>query len=374
MKEVDSIRGFALFGIFLVNMLDFHSPVMYIRLENWWKSPLDRWTITFIDVAAQASFYPLFAFLFGFSMILFREQASEQGLPFPRLFMRRMVALLVLGGIHAFFIWHGDILITYAATGVLLLLFQQVSSRVWLFTALVCYVPRGIIAILLVVAGRTGENGVSVEAESLAREALKNYRHGTASDIFWQRLHDWVYVNNTEGFLFIAMTLLSFGLFGGYVAQNRSALSARTIKRVAVVSFLIGLPLKLLPYWMGKNMWTEYVQDTFGGPALALFYAAGMWLLAQKRWGVFDYLAAAGRMSVTNYLLQSVLCTFVFYSYGLGLYGSVRPLYGTIGVAVIYGLQAIASRKWLQHFYTGPVEWLWRAVTYGNWPLFRRRS
>lgn len=369
LKEIDSIRGMAIFGIFLVNMLDFHSPAMYISLDNWWKDSLDRFVLVFIDVAAQASFYPLFAFLFGFSMILFREQAMKKGRSFPRLWIRRMAALLALGLVHAFFIWHGDILVPYAATGILLLPFHRASSRTWLFSAMSCYVPHVLLAVFIGISGQDRQ----YEAEGLAQEALKNYQHGTVSDIFWQRLHDWMYVNNAIGFLLIVMTLLSFSLFGGYVAQNRAALSVRTIKRVAFVSFFIGLPLKLLPYWLEKNEWTEYVQDMFGGPTLALFYAAGMWLLSQKQWRLEDVIVACGRMSITNYLLQSVLCTLLFYSYGLGLYGTVRPFIGTVGAVVIYGLQAAVSRKWLQHFSIGPVEWGWRAVTYGSRPLFRRR-
>ncbi|MCL6585721.1 MAG: DUF418 domain-containing protein [Anoxybacillus sp.] len=350
-------------------MLDFHSPAMYMSLGDWWKDPLDHFVLAFIDVVAQASFYPLFAFLFGFSMVLFREQAMKKRLPFPRLWIRRMMALLVLGFFHAFFVWHGDILITYAATGALFLLFLNASSRTWLFSAISCYVPHVIIAIFLSMSGHTQQQ----EAETMAQEALKNYQQGTVSDIFWQRLHDWMYVHNAAEFLLIVLTLLSFGLFGGYVAQIRAALSARTIKQVALVSFVIGLPLKLLPYWIGKNEWTEYVQDMFGGPALALFYAAGVWLVSQKNWRVVDGMAACGRMSLTNYLFQSVFCTFLFYSYGLGLYGTVRPFVGTVWAVVIYYLQVVGSRKWLQHFSIGPVEWGWRAVTYGNRPPLHRR-
>ncbi|ANB61126.1 DUF418 domain-containing protein [Anoxybacteroides amylolyticum] len=369
LKEIDSIRGIALFGIFLVNMLDFHSPVMYMSLDNWWKDSLDRFVLAFIDVVAQASFYPLFAFLFGFSMILFREQAMKKRLSFPCLWTRRMVALLAIGLIHAFFVWHGDILITYAATGALLLLFRDASSRTWLIAAISCYVPHVIIAILIGMAGHVGQHG----AEKLAQEAMRNYQQGTISDIFWQRLHDWMYVNGTEGFLFIVMTLLSFALFGGYVAQKRAVLSMRTIKRVALGSFFIGLPLKLLPYWAGKNEWTEYVQDMFGGPALALFYAAILWLLSQKNGRLFDYVAAVGRLSITNYIVQSIVCTFIFYSYGLGLYGTVRPFVGTVWALAIYSLQVAASCQWLKHFSIGPIEWGWRAVTYGHRPLFHRR-
>jgi uncharacterized protein len=378
-EVIDVIRGFAIFGIFLVNMLDFSSPIMYVKPEDWWRSPIDRWTVTIIDIVAQASFYPLFALLFGVSMIVLRERVIGKGESFPPLFLRRLLALLVIGCIHAFFIWHGDILIAYALTGLVLLLFHRAHSRTWLVGAIIFFfVPHVVISLLLGLAVLSGKNATFTNNEPLAIEALKHYRDGTVADIFWQRWNDWMYVNDMGGLLFTVMTLLAMCLFGGYIAQKQWFVYVeehiRKMKTIWLFSLCIGVPLKLLPYLTEKNTWTEYVQDTFGGPVLSLFYATTIFLLFRKeRWRkVLLPLAAVGRMSLTNYLFQSVFCTSLFYSYGLGLYGSVRPFYGLILTIALYFGQVIASERWLRSFRMGPVEWAWRAATYGKRPLLRR--
>ncbi|MBA2874858.1 uncharacterized protein HNR31_001629 [Anoxybacillus caldiproteolyticus] len=380
---IDVMRGFAIFGILVVNMPNFHSPAMYIETEQWWPHAIDRWTETVVDLIAQASFYPLFAFLFGFSMILFRERMSEKGVSFPRIFSRRLLALFMIGAFHAFFIWYGDILIAYALTGCLLLLFYRVHTRVWFIGAILCFfVPHLIVSLFLGLALLSGENGeLSSNHARLADEAIQHYRDGTVVEIFWQRWHDWMYINGAGGLLFTILTLLGIGLFGGYVAQKQWFTCIEqhvgTIRRLCLIAFITGILLKLLPYFTEKNLLTEYVQDIFGGTALALFYAAAIVLLFQReRWRkVLLPFAAVGRMSLTNYLFQSVVCTMLFYHYGFALYGSVRPFYGELIAIVIYVVQVIASQRWLQSFRMGPFEWVWRTITYGKkQPLKHRVS
>jgi len=111
---IDIIRGFAILGIFLVNMGDFHSPWLYLEVGKLWTSPIDIGADIFVDIFAQSSFYTLFSFLFGFGMVIIKERMTALNYSFYKLFLRRMFWLLVFGLIHAFLIWHGDILISYA--------------------------------------------------------------------------------------------------------------------------------------------------------------------------------------------------------------------------------------------------------------------
>jgi uncharacterized protein len=373
-KAIDIIRGFAILGIFLVNMPDFNSPIMYLKPGSWWNHPLDRFTEAFIDIFAQASFYTLFSFLFGFGAMIFRERLLSKGYSFGRLFSRRLFVLLIIGCIHAFFIWHGDILISYALTGAFMLLFHNVRPRyllIWAFILLL--IPNGLLSLLLLFAVLIGEEDTAnFYDEKLANEALEHYRDGTFIDIFWQRWHDWVYVNNVEGTIFIIISLLPMFLLGAYAAKKKwfSDIHAneKTLKKVWFFSFLIGFIFKLLPYWTKKNIFTEYLQDMFGGPATAIFYAVTIALLSQKQWWnkILSPLAAVGRMSLTNYLFQSVFCTLLFYNYGLGLYGSVRPFYGLLLTLAIYGIQVVLSKLWLKQYTMGPMEWIWRTLTYGQ--------
>jgi uncharacterized protein len=152
----------------------------------------------------------------------------------------------------------------------------------------------------------------------------------------------------------------------------------RLIRRVAVWGFILGLGGSLVGY-AGKLAappdhvawsWVVYPAGrAVATPALTLFYAAGVVLLLRSRaWHrLFRAFVPVGRMSLSNYLLQSVICTPIFYGYGLGLYGDVGPFLGIVmGIAIFFVLQVPFSAVWMHRFRFGPIEWLWRTLTYGQ--------
>ncbi|EZP78742.1 hypothetical protein H839_02701 [Parageobacillus genomosp. 1] len=377
---IDVLRGFALLGILLVNMPHFSSPVLYDRKEF---NGLDRWTAVIVDIACEASFYPLFAFLFGFSMVLFRHRLQQRHLPFEFILVRRLIALLAIGVVHAFGIWFGDILIPYALAGAILLLFFKTRPRVWLIGAMICFfIPHLLMLLLLGMTVFSGKEGSGEDQDvQLAAEAIDHYQNGSLSDIFWQRWNDWMYVNGSGGLLFTVMTVLPLCLIGGYVAQKRWIEEAErhtaVFRHVALLSLIAGLFLKTLPYFTVNNGFTMYIQNIFGGTSLACFYGTAIVLLFQKRrWKqqliVFQYI---GKMSLTNYLLQSLCCTLLFYHYGFGWYGKMGMFAGALLSLFLYSAQLVISRKWLRHFHFGPAEWVWRWVTYGKKPpLYKQKS
>ncbi|MED5051819.1 hypothetical protein B6A27_05185 [Anoxybacillus sp. UARK-01] len=379
-QSVDMMRGIAILGIFLVNMPHFNSPIMYLSHGSGSSHASDRLTEKMIDIFAEASFYPLFAFLFGFGVIIFRERVLMKKRPFVRLFARRMISLLLIGCLHAFLIWYGDILISYALTGMFMLLFHRASPRsLFVWALLLWLVPNGLLSALLGIAVWIEPgNSDAPSDETLAHEALHHYRDGTFAEIFQQRWHDWMYVNNAEGTIFIILSLLPMFLFGAYVAKQQwfSSISAnkKTLKKLWIFTLLFGWSLKLLPYWAERNMATEYVQNMLGGPLTSIFYVTTIALCSDMRWGnkILSIFAAVGKMSLTNYLFQSILCTLLFYHYGFGLYGTVRPFYGLLLAIFIYSLQVVISNRWMKRYRTGPVEWLWRTIIYGQKQPFKR--
>jgi uncharacterized protein len=141
---------------------------------------------------------------------------------------------------------------------------------------------------------------------------------------------------------------LAIGLVGNFLYVYFGAQSARTMPSPALMISLAG--------------------QTFGAPALAIFYMSSLVLLFQRpTWQrVLSPLAAVGRMALTNYLLQSIICTLLFYGYGLGLYDEVGPAGGILLAIVIYTFQVLWSNWWLRRFQFGPMEWLWRTLTYGR--------
>jgi uncharacterized protein len=366
--SLDIVRGFALFGIFLVNMPAFFLPILYIDQQKVAETVLDKATVIFIDIFAQANFYTLFSFLFGFGTIFFYERVKEKQLrPLPYL-LRRFLFLLGLGIIHMVLIWHGDILITYALTAFILILFLSAKGKTLRNTAIAMIAfPHVVVGLLVMISGRSS----LPERPKFAKDIQEVYHQGSFLEITSQRIADYLYVHGGIGIVFILITLLPMFLLGAYFAKEKlfHHVSEHKVKlkKLAIISLAIGLPLKVLPYFTDHILASMY-QDGIGGPLMAIGYATTIVLLVEAKIGlkVLAPLRYIGRMSLSNYILQSVVCTFLFYSYGLGLYGSVTHKVGLLLTLVIFIGQIFVSKWWLKNYQYGPLEWVWRTVTYKN--------
>ncbi|KMJ57864.1 hypothetical protein AB685_13565 [Bacillus sp. LL01] len=376
---LDIIRGIAILGIFLVNMPSFFSPMLYVNMKTYWSETRDIVVMNGVDILAQASFYTLFSFLFGYGFIIFANRVAEKNLSVPKYFSRRLVVLLVIGVIHAFFIWHGDILITYAICGFLLLVMRKMSAKAMVWTGLLLIViPTIMLSLLMLVVTMTmGDADIYAPLQANALQSLEVYANGTFTEITKQRISDWSFVN-IANFFFIVLSVLPMFLFGAAAAKSKWLEKVEEhlsgMKKLWALTFVLALIFKLLPYYTQQNYATEYLQDGIGGPASAVFYFLTVVMVTRKSLGMkllspFQYV---GKMSLTNYLFQSVVCSLIFYSYGLGLYGSFTPFYGLWLVLGIYIFQIIISRIWVSYFHYGPMEWLWRAGTYGNRPKLKK--
>jgi uncharacterized protein len=222
--------------------------------------------------------------------------------------------------------------------------------------------------------------------DGLAAEATRIYRQGTYAEIVRQRLRElaWSlpFALFVQGWGVMAMFLL--GLWAGKRQVFRNVDAFRPLlRRLLVVGLLVGLPLNLLTaatYATATQTFSPLTllapfNGYIGAPLLSFAYIAGITLLAQhdvwrKR---LAPLASVGRMALSNYLLQSIVCTTIFYSYGLGLFGQVGPAAGLLLSVAIYALQVPLSVLWLRHFQYGPAEWLWRTMTYGRLQPIRAR-
>lgn len=370
--SLDMMRGFAIFGIFLVNMLSFHSPILYLEPFSWWNRSLDKATYIGIDVFAQGSFYPLFSFLFGYGLVILYARSVMRGVSFYSIAFRRLFMLLAIGIVHAVFIWHGDILINYALLGIVCLLFMKFSGKAMLITGItIWFVPNLLLSLLfgLAVLFAPGDE-ISIYDAAMAEQSIQIYQEGTYWEILEQRVEDWYIVNNPMNFMLMLVSIFPFFLIGGGIAKLKWLERVYELKKSLLIWFnmllTIGLLLKLSPYLINRNLALEYIQDSFGGPILALTYVLGIALWAEKapENRLLRAFAPVGKMSMSNYLLQSIVATFLFYSYGLGLYNQVTVFSGTLMVLFIYGLQMWLSTLWLKTHPYGPIEWFWRSVTY----------
>lgn len=384
---LDALRGFALLGIILVNM----------RAWAGWYSfePADRvsvaggaqslWWYEFILTSlVEGKFYTIFSFLFGLGFALQLSRLQRRGLDGLAIFRRRLLVLLAIGLIHMLFLWEGDILTLYALLGLLLPLFMSWSEpRLLAFAAFLLVLP--IAGIALAHAARIepdlglfqfGEHLFVVlggDADGwrtwLLREDLRSY-------LAWA-LSSWPF--RIGGFLeswripkVLAIMLLGL-LAGRRLVTGRLLEDRALLRRVAVVGLAVGIPANI-----GYGLVGGLVQEEFSSSLIATaLYAAGVvplglayaacfalaWPKAQR---ILGLLAAPGRMALTNYLSQTILGIVIFYGIGFGLYRSLGPWEFT-GVAVaIFAVQIAWSRLWLKHFAQGPMEGLWRRLTYGR--------
>ncbi|WP_226576851.1 DUF418 domain-containing protein [Halobacillus litoralis] len=376
---VDAARGLAIFGIFMVNVPAFNAPYfLYGGQEIFWASPLSHTIQNIIDIFFQASFYTLFSFMFGFGIQMMKDRLVEKGLSFRPIIFRRLLVLTGFGLIHAFIIWHGDILLSYGMLGLLLLAFFHTSPRTLLYWA------YGMLAFLVLPLTFSlymiRDQLQGIVHRPAIEQALINYGNGNIFDIWRQNLNDWVYANQWGNLPFLALSLLPMFLFGMYICRKRwlhePGKHLPSIRKTWVFTGVLFLLFKALPHLYGSPEWFQLAQDSIGGSASAVFYVLSITLLYRTSFGarIIHPLTWVGRMSLTNYILQSMVSFILFYSVGFGLYGDVPPVGSVAIVVVFYSLQMFLSRIWLKQFRFGPLEWLWRTLTYGRRQPLKRRS
>ncbi|MCA0171448.1 DUF418 domain-containing protein [Bacillus sp. RAR_GA_16] len=361
--SIDAMRGLALLGIFFVNMVDFHSPWMYIDQLSYWGDQWNQFAMKIIDVLAQASFYPLFSFLFGYGFIILRNRLTARQVPFLPMMVRRLVILFLFGVIHFVFIWHGDILFTYSLCGLLLLAFIKLNGKqllqiglgLWLFYAIVFF-------LLLLPFG--SEEFTSQHPEAI-QQSLLVYGSGSYVEILNQRLSDWTYVNGGINGVLLIFSIFPYFLIGAAFAKegwfNGEVKNLPLVRRLLFVG-AIGFVVKLLPFLFNSYAFS-HLQDSLGGPLLSLFYMSGISLFYYSG-KTLKPLEWVGKMALTNYLLQSIISTLLFYHYGLSFYGEIEVTTGILLVIGIFLFQILFSRWWLLKFQYGPIEWIWRMGTY----------
>jgi uncharacterized protein len=381
---LDVLRGMALFGIIASNMRAFNGPIdAYLDSSLMWQELENRIAQAFIDIFISSKFITLFSLLFGIGFAVQMERADACGLTKPTFYLRRLAVLLLLGVAHMYLLWWGDILTAYALMGFLLFLFRRKSQRqlLWWSAGLYCW-PYILIAAFLAVslAGAQVPPAPTATSEELQR-VITVYSTGTYGEIFQERLKDSFIAS--AFLLFFSPHFLGIFVFGMWLWRTgmvrNVAAHIPTLRRclwwglflglslnaVSVAIQEIGRPNSVAPLGLFKELLAGLAI-----PALSLFYACGLALLFQREeWRRrLQPFSAMGRTALTNYLLQTVIATTLFYSHGFGLFGQVGPLAG-LGVSIlIYAFQVVASVAWMRRFSFGPVEWLWRTLTYGRPP------
>lgn len=373
-EALDMLRGFALLGIFIANMLLFNLPYLYMDPYSWFSTPGEMATFKWIDIFVEGSFYPIFAILFGYGINLQYEKAIANKSPFAPVMARRMGILLGFGLIHALFIWMGDILFTYALMGFIMIAFIRIPKKWMLPIAAVIYiVPSGIMYgatyFLNKLSPDTMMEGYA-DIHQIER-SLEAYAHGTYGEIFSYRFFEWALygLTGTLTALFVVLPLILMGAgLSKWKVIERAAEFKKRIMLVTVIGLAAGIWIKSAPHIGGPSPDALMLQTLFGGPVLAVGYIGLLLLLYQLPLfrTVLRPISKAGRMSLTTYITQSIAGTLIFYAYGFGMYGKVDIATGTWIAVGIFAIQVIFAELWLSKFRMGPLEWLWRKATYGK--------
>jgi uncharacterized protein len=378
--EVDALRGFALFGILVVNLTAFASAYYGSGVADpAFASEFDRAILWLVAWLFETKFYLLFSFLFGYSVALQLGAAERAGKAFLPRMLRRQAGLWLIGLGHAVLLFYGDILTTYAVLGVVLLALRNQSDdrlaaiAFWLI-ALTAAAWAGV-ALLVALTGETGDKLAAVQ-EALAAEAA--YRRSAAAVIAENLRHlgtTWVALGLMQAPCALAMFCL------GLVASRHQLLARfgqhRALgQRLIVLALFVGLPAAGL-YASAAVFQTGTAYEIAGlalglltAPLLTGGYVAVLLRLFATSAGqrLCRLLAPAGRMALSNYLLQSTVAAFIFYAYGLGLIGRLAPGTVLLIAAGIFAGQLGLSALWLKRFAYGPLEWVLRALTIASWP------
>jgi uncharacterized protein len=386
-ESLDILRGTAIFGILLVNMKSFSGPDSPIRALSYeyFDQSYNVWTNVLLEFFVQGNFITMFSFLFGFGIILMSERAAANNRSFVPVFLRRQFVLLLFGAVHVLFFWYGDILVTYAAVGIIMLLFYRMPKKALLMTGLVMITVYSLFMTILTYdywtsgAAIINQETLNAQHESEIQQSIMIYSEGTYKEILQERIREWTDLNSY--FLFFLFGLLPMFLFGAYAAKRRR-FENRTLWKLWWITLLLGHGSKMFAVIFFPIKGEDWRYDTamswgyeFGGAMMSIFYICTIVLLYRngKFKRLFNMFKITGRMAFTNYLTQSVVSTFIFYSYGAGLYGDYGPFAGVIIAVIIFSLQVLFSMWWLKNYYMGPLEWIWRTLTYGKKQKLKRR-
>ena len=383
---IDALRGFALLGVCMVN---FVSLSLYGFLDPQQRaqapSGFDTLAADVMHWLVNIKFITLFSLLFGLGFALQLERASARGHDGIRRYIRRLLVLMAIGGVHAWFVWWGDILFTYAIVGLLMIPLRNASDRVLLITGILA----AVLPPLLAPAVRAVLPELAPQAEMYGR-ALEAFSSPSWPQALafnmemsgWARLSNWALVCFVLGRFLLGYWAGRKGLLqspGRYLPLLRSILAGALVAwSLSTLLWLTQAPMRAA--WPAIDV--EPVKMLIrmllriGPLALGIAYAVGFVLLFHRpAWSRrLNFLAPLGRMALTNYLAQSMLGIALFYGIGLGLGPADGMGVVLLASTLVLALQAIWSRWWLDRFLYGPVEWLWRWLTYGEQPRFRRHG
>lgn len=365
-QEIDALRGFALFGILLVNVFVFHAPLSHYGEFYGAFEGFEKQTVEFVVNFAGGKFMFIFAFLFGYGIVLQQQSRREN---FKAYFRRRMLVLLFFGTIHILVFWFGDILASYALLGFMILPFLQLPNRALLALGLLFIMFRPLYYCFVLFF-----NFPTLDTEHAVdlSEFITIYASGDYWQIFDLRMKEfWAfmpenliwYIPKTWGLFFIGVYAARQEWVSSikkearkYLAISLSLILIASIWQYFKMDVFSMVNLETDPFWRPILIGLNVVFET----ALGFGYINGLIIVLGSIPWLSKLLAKTGRLALTNYMLQSLVCVLIFYGYGLGFYGKLKPSELVYITIVVFGFNLVFSHFYLKRKAIGPLEYLWR--------------
>jgi len=396
---MDALRGFAILGIFIANLNFLSHYHGSDDISSPWLLPGSDDVMSFFHHwFIEGKFYSIFSLLFGWGIALQIKRGMDNGVDALPIVKRRLRIMLLLGAIHLL-IWIGDIVFFYALLGFLLLPFRKFSNKTLLITAVVLILSPIVLYALKMIfpalnypaellnhtGDQLGQKLIGVNSQATYNNFIQN---ATWFDILKDNICGFFY---RYGYLFFVSRIpkvLGMFLIGYVIGRSdfykNLVQNKRTVYKVIALGLLIGLPANFgLAYYMSNfegdyfslkiNGWYETIAYALGVAPLALAYTGLLMLGFQTKIGhkLLMVISPVGKMAFSNYITHSLIGNFVFLSAGLGYMGQVGPIYLTLFAILVFGLQIVFSTIWLKYFHYGPVEWVWRSLTYKKRQAFK---
>jgi len=400
--SLDMIRGVAVMGIFSVNVIAFamieaayFNPPAY---GGWHGADLGLWAGNMLIIDGKMR--TLFSMLFGASMLLVIERAEAAGRSGPRVHIGRMLVLLGFGLLHYFLIWYGDILTLYACSGLIAFLFRRMAVQ-----RLIALGAAFLVVSMFLFSGfifSQYQADLAAHAPGASQAAIKEWNGGLGAffpsaaelakdkalhlgpwlELVRDNLANWqkiipmnlIFMPDTIGLMLLGMA----GYKSGFLTGEWDDVGYARVARMALpIGFACGaatVAYDILSHFYVVGVFGAFVVLATPFITIMAFGYAALIILMSRRQGWFaQRVAAAGRCAFTNYLGTSLIATFVFYGWGLGLYGSVSRWQAWLLVPVVWLLMLAWSKPWLARFNYGPLEWLWRSLSRGKLQQMRRK-
>ncbi len=377
---LDVLRGFALFGVFMVNLNYVSGPHMGVVGPD--APAIEQAARAILKGVFESKFVTLFSLLFGMGLVLQMQRAAAQGIEMRRTYLRRLGILFCMGALHGVFLFEGDILFLYSLVGLVLFLCHRWSARKLALASIAPFTIGVLLTCGWALFADAGALGGGDGDGEFAKQSLQAATEGPLSFTIRMRAITFVFIQVFFTFISFNWRVLALFFLGASLMKSCffRAENSAWHARLASIAIPLGLALEGLSAYVdtldaepGAIALAGALGHEFGSLTLAFGFAgAVVWFVHSSVLPrLTSWLACVGRMALTNYLTQSVLMNVVLYWYGFGLWGELSQ-WAYMGIVVaLFTCQVAFSVWWMKRFTIGPMERAWRTLTYGKKPAWR---